>query len=152
MQRELAGLPVHFLGNCDDAQLVPLYSSSDLFVFPSRTDTLGQVVMEAQACGLPTIVSNEGGPKESIEDNVTGLVLASNDAARWCAAIDELLSDDARRARMARATVTRTNRFSLDTTLDAFWQAHATAVRNTSTHPNVAHELPHVGRSVPAAG
>ncbi|HEV7299455.1 MAG TPA: glycosyltransferase [Tepidisphaeraceae bacterium] len=145
MKQELIGLPVRFLGSCDDAKLVPLYSSADLFIFPSRTDTLGQVVMEAQACGLPTIVSNEGGPKESIEDGVTGVVVASDDANRWCQTIDELLTDDARRSRMARATVARTNRFSLDTTLDAFWAAHATAVSNCASHPDVAHDLPHVG-------
>ena len=80
MKAALAGLPAYFLGYRNDGQLAPLYAGSDLFVFPSRTDTLGQVVMEAQACGLPAIVSNEGGPKEIVADGVTGLVLPGNDA------------------------------------------------------------------------
>ena len=49
--------------------------------------------MEAQACGLPAIVSNEGGPKETVADGVTGLVLPHNDPNRWCHTIDELLND-----------------------------------------------------------
>jgi glycosyltransferase involved in cell wall biosynthesis len=150
MRQKLSGLPVYFLGNLDDQQLVPLYSSADLFVFPSRTDTLGQAVMEAQACGLPAIVSNEGGPKETVEDDVTGVVLASDDAGRWSHEIDALLVDDTRRTRMARAAATRSTRFSLETTLDVFWQAHVDAVTNNAKHPDVAHDLPHVTRTVGA--
>jgi glycosyltransferase involved in cell wall biosynthesis len=147
MKRELAGLPATFLGFCNDKQLVPLYSAADLFVFPSRTDTLGQVVMEAQACGLPVIVSNEGGPKESIDDGYSGVVMSSDDATRWCATIDELLSDDSRRQSMSRAAVNRASRFSLDATLDAFWTVHERAVtRAANAHPDVASDLPHAAR------
>jgi hypothetical protein len=105
MRQALSGLPAYFLGYQGDAQLAPLYASSDLFVFPSRTDTLGQVVMEAQASGLPALVSNEGGPKEVVDDNVTGVTLATADAPRWVAAIDDLLNDEPRRLRLSRARV-----------------------------------------------
>ena len=47
MKKRLAHLPAYFLGPQDDESLSRLYASSDLLVFPSRTDTLGQVVMEA---------------------------------------------------------------------------------------------------------
>ena len=83
LKETLAGLPAYFLGCQVDAQLATLYASSDLLVFPSRTDTLGQVVMEAQASGLPALVSNEGGPAEIVQDQVTGLVLPANTAAAW---------------------------------------------------------------------
>jgi glycosyltransferase involved in cell wall biosynthesis len=74
MKKKLAGTPAYFLGFQSDKQLGPLYAGSDLFVFPSRTDTLGQDVMEAQASGMPVLVSNECGPKEKMEDTVTGLM------------------------------------------------------------------------------
>jgi len=90
-------LPAYFLGQRGDDELAELYGSCDLLVFPSRTDTLGQAVMEAQACGLPALVSNEGGPKETVEHNTTGLVLASDDSIEWAAAIDDLLNDEPRR-------------------------------------------------------
>ena len=50
----------------------------DLFVFPSRTDTFGNVVLEALSSGVPTIVTNEGGPKFLVHSGVTGFV-AEND-------------------------------------------------------------------------
>src|SRR5690606_11436555 len=83
MRKQLLGHPAYFLGYQNDAQLGPLYCGADLFVFPSRTDTLGQVVMEAQASGLPVLVSDAGGPKEMIEDQATGLVIPGNDPNRW---------------------------------------------------------------------
>jgi glycosyltransferase involved in cell wall biosynthesis len=127
MRQALAGLPAYFLGYQNDAQLAPLYAGADLFVFPSRTDTLGQVVMEAQACGLPALVANEGGPKEVVADGVSGLVLTGTDPARWSQAINDLLDDAPRRQRMGRAAAQRGERFSLSRTFDAFWGEHARA-------------------------
>jgi glycosyltransferase involved in cell wall biosynthesis len=48
-------------------------------VFPSTTDTFGNVVLEAQACGLPVVVADKGGPRELMLDGVTGLVVKSDD-------------------------------------------------------------------------
>lgn len=128
MRRRLEGLPAYFLGFQDDRRLAPLYASADLFVFPSRTDTLGQVVMEAQVSGLPALVSHEGGPKEIVADGTSGLVLPGNDPSRWSQAIHELLEDEPRLQRMARAAAQRAERFSLERTFDAFWEGHAAAV------------------------
>jgi glycosyltransferase involved in cell wall biosynthesis len=128
LRAKLAGLPAYFLGYQDDRRLAPLYASSDLLVFPSRTDTLGQVVMEAQVSGLPALVAPEGGPKEIVADGVTGLVLPGAEPARWAAVIGELLDDAPRRQRMSRAASQRAERFSLSRTFGAFWAAHAVAV------------------------
>ncbi len=128
MKKDLAGLPVYFLGCINDAALAPLYASADLFLFPSRTDTLGQVVMEAQASGLPAMVSNEGGPKETVEDNVTGLVLPATHPTVWSNAIHQLLNDEPLRRRMATAAPLRMARYSFAKSFDAFWAAHVAAV------------------------
>ena len=128
MKSRLAGRPAYFLGYQDDRRLPALYASADLFVFPSRTDTLGQAVMEAQVSGLPALVSHEGGPKEVVADGSTGLVLPGTDAARWAAAACELLDDEPRRRSMSRAAAARAERFSLARTFDAFWSAHTAAV------------------------
>jgi glycosyltransferase involved in cell wall biosynthesis len=128
MKQALSGCPAYFLGFQTDAELAPLYASSDIFAFPSRTDTLGQVVMEAQASGLPVLVSDEGGPKETIDDELTGLVIPARDAKRWYLAMDELLSDEPRRLRMARTAPQRMSRSSLANTFESFWADHVAVV------------------------
>jgi glycosyltransferase involved in cell wall biosynthesis len=128
MKQQLSALPAYFIGHQNDEQLASLYCSSALFVFPSRTDTLGQVVMEAQACGLAALVSNEGGPKETVDHNVTGLVLTNNSAATWCAAIQELLNDPPRRQRMATAAAEKMKRHSVADSFESFWQQHLAVV------------------------
>lgn len=89
---ELRGLTrnidgIRFLGRIPNRDLPALYSSADLFLFPSDTDTFGMSVLEAQACGLPAVVSSIGGPKEIIEDGVTGFVARSCDRADWISKI-----------------------------------------------------------------
>ena len=128
MRSRLANLPVYLLGYQRDEALARLYASADLFVFPSRTDTLGQAVMEAQVSGLPALVSQEGGPKEIVADGTTGLVLPGNDPARWVQELVNLLEDFPRRQRMARAAAQRAERFSLGRTFETFWAAHAATI------------------------
>lgn len=136
MRRECQKLPVRFLGYQDDRELGALYASADLFVFPSRTDTLGQVVMEAQASGLPVLVSNEGGPKEQVGDGTTGRVIWNDDPAAWATAIGALLDDELTRLRMARAAPQRIGRSSLTRTFEGFWGDHLAAVApNAETAP-----------------
>lgn len=75
MEERLAGFPAFFTGFLSGKELARGYASADLFVFPSATDTFGNVVLEAQASGLPVIVSDEGGPKELMTDGETGIVV-----------------------------------------------------------------------------
>jgi len=72
-----------FTGKKEREILPNFYSASDLFVFPSKTDTFGMVVVEAQACGLPVLVSNEGGPQEVIKDGETGFILRECTVDYW---------------------------------------------------------------------
>lgn len=64
-----------FTGYLYGEDLARVYASADLFVFPSLTDTFGNVVLEAHASGLPAIVSDEGGPQEIVESHGSGLVV-----------------------------------------------------------------------------
>jgi glycosyltransferase involved in cell wall biosynthesis len=73
-----------------------------VFVFPSRTDTAGNVVLEAQAAGLPVIVSDEGGPREHMRPDVTGVVCGVAPEA-WTGAAARLLTDTAARRAMGAA-------------------------------------------------
>jgi glycosyltransferase involved in cell wall biosynthesis len=63
-----------FLGWLEGAALATAYASADMFCFASETDTFGQVVLEAQASGLPVLAVDAGGPRELIADGVDGLL------------------------------------------------------------------------------
>ncbi|MBM3264207.1 MAG: glycosyltransferase [candidate division Zixibacteria bacterium] len=103
LQRQFNGYPVYFTGYLDGEKLASVYASSDLFVFPSTTDTSGNVVLEAQASGLPVIVSGQGGPKENMVEDHTGLVVEAINPESFSHAIRTLLDDPTRRAQMGRA-------------------------------------------------
>jgi glycosyltransferase involved in cell wall biosynthesis len=81
---------VHFLGRLKRHDLPLMFSASDLFLFPSTTDTFGMAVMEAQACGLPAIVSDVGGPKEIIRNGTTGFVVRAGNREEWLDKIEEV--------------------------------------------------------------
>jgi glycosyltransferase involved in cell wall biosynthesis len=81
LEKKLHGYPVLFTGFLHGEELATIYASSDVFVFPSTTDTFGNVVLEAQASGIPVIVSDEGGPKELMVPGETGFVVKANDRA-----------------------------------------------------------------------
>jgi len=82
---------IKFFGRLPREELPELYCAADLLVFPSTTDTFGMAVLEAQACGLPAIVSNIGGPKEIVIHQETGMVLPANYLEAWTLAISKLL-------------------------------------------------------------
>ena len=79
MEQALQGAPCHFTGYLHGKALAEAYASCDLFVFPSTTDTFGNVVLEAQASGLPVVVTELGGPSENVIDGETALIVKGND-------------------------------------------------------------------------
>ncbi|MDD2539738.1 MAG: glycosyltransferase [Desulfuromonadaceae bacterium] len=100
MEASLKGYPALFTGYLAGEQLQQGYASADLFVFPSATDTFGNVVLEAQASGLPVIVSDQGGPRELMIDGETGLVFHAGSTSELVTAIRFMISDPERMARM----------------------------------------------------
>ncbi len=79
MKNMLANSPAIFTGYMQGKELSSIYASSHVFVFPSTTDTFGNVVLEAQASGLPVITTDKGGPQENILPDRTGFVVKAND-------------------------------------------------------------------------
>lgn len=113
-----------FTGFRHGSELAALYASSHLFVFPSTTDTLGQVVMEAQASGLPVLVSNLGGPRDVVGHDRTGLVLPADNLPAWLDALVTLALNHNRRTEMSRAAHLAMQPFDMHTSFDHFWSVH----------------------------
>ena len=98
--RERLGEHATFLGWLDGDDLARAYASADVFLFASRTDTFGQVLLEAQASGLPVVAVAEGGPCSIVRSGVTGL-LRGPDADELASAVCELAGSPALRERLA---------------------------------------------------
>ena len=73
--------PIAFTGMLEGEELARAYASGDCMVFPSTTDTFGNVVLEAQASGLPVIVTDQGGPAEIVRRHDSGIVVDLGAAA-----------------------------------------------------------------------
>ncbi len=89
-----------FTGYLTGKELAVAYASADIFVFPSTTDTFGNVIIEAQSSGVPVVVSDSGGPKELVEDKANGLITKSRDVDDFTRAVRALVTDPALRERM----------------------------------------------------
>ena len=100
--RERLGEHATFLGWLAGDDLARAYASADIFLFASRTDTFGQVLLEAQASGLPVVAVGEGGPRELVRHGATGLLCAA-DAPALADAVTTLAADPAQRRRLAKA-------------------------------------------------
>src|SRR6266849_9022315 len=92
-----------FTGYLRGTELATAYASADIFVFPSTTDTFGNVILEAQASGLPVVVSDSGGPKELVADKANGLITRSHDVEDFTRAIRTLVTNRALRERMGES-------------------------------------------------
>ena len=82
-------------------QLAEAYADLDAFVFPSHTDTFGNVILEALAAGVPAVVTADGGPKFIVEHEISGFV-AKNDS-EFIECVDKLRKDPGRLAQMRTA-------------------------------------------------
>lgn len=100
-----------FPGHQDGEALARWFASGDVFVFPSTTETFGNVVLEAQASGLPAVVVDRGGPPDLVRPGETGFVARANDPADLADHVERLLRDAGQRRRMgARARAAASER------------------------------------------
>ncbi len=80
-----ANLPnARFTGVLRGEELAREFANMDLFVFPSTTDTFGNVILEAMASGVPAVVTSEGGPKFLVQSGVTGYVASDFSSFKRC--------------------------------------------------------------------
>ena len=115
------------LGVLRNEQLAEAYANMDAFVFPSKTDTFGNVVLEAMASGAPCVVTDQGGPKFIIEEGVSGFA-ASTDA-EFIQRVAELMLKPDLRAEMALAARRQACRASWDRVFEDVYAGYDFALR-----------------------
>ncbi|EKO41048.1 MAG: glycosyltransferase [Solidesulfovibrio magneticus str. Maddingley MBC34] len=127
LRAQLSGTPTVFTGYREGEELAGLFAACDLFVFPSATDTFGNVVLEAQASGLPIIVTNQGGPMENIVPGETGVVVPAGDAEALHAAMAGLLADPELMRAMGRAGRDYAEKRTIDQAFEDYWKMYEDA-------------------------
>jgi glycosyltransferase involved in cell wall biosynthesis len=114
-----------FLGHQSGEALSAAYASSDLFVFPSTTETFGLVTLEAMASGLVPIAADAGGASELIEHGVSGLLFPPRDADAFAREIASLMDDPDRRRSIAANAIERSKGYAWDAVLGRLFAEYA---------------------------
>ncbi len=114
-----------FAGVLRGPALAEAYANMDLLLFPSHTDTFGNVVLEALASGVPAIVTPDGGPKYIVRDRETGVIVPDQGFSR---AIADLAHDPSRLARMRLAARAYAATCTWDAVFEAVYRAYATVL------------------------
>ena len=142
MQQELAGLPVTFTGYLAGEALATAYASSDVFAFPSRTETFGQVVLEAMASGLPVVGLIAEGVCDLVENEQTGLLVPDahiqedEQIVRYRTQLESLIQDPQKRQEMSNAALIEAQHRSWYEAMECLVRGYQEVVE--STRPQVA--------------
>jgi glycosyltransferase involved in cell wall biosynthesis len=124
LEKLFHGTRTFFAGYLQGAQLASAFASSDLFVLPSRTETLGLVLLEAMAAGCPAVAARAGGIPDLIEHEVSGFLF--DEVHEGVAAAQLLLRDTERRESVRRHARLESEKWS--------WAAATDQLRNFYTH------------------
>jgi glycosyltransferase involved in cell wall biosynthesis len=105
LEAHFADTPTNFVGYLAGENLASAYASADAFIFPSRTETLGLVLLEAMAAGCPVVAANSGGIPDIVTDGVNGYLFDPKDETGAITATQRLLAASAERELMRRNAV-----------------------------------------------
>ncbi|MEO6053975.1 MAG: glycosyltransferase family 1 protein, partial [Chthoniobacterales bacterium] len=112
-----------FTGSLSGLDLATAYASADFFVFPSATDTFGNVVIEAQAAGIPVIVTHIGGPRDLVLEGEDGFITRAADVNGLVKAIEKLHADTEMRKRFGQAARKKVESRNWSSAFEQFWTA-----------------------------
>ena len=92
LESHFSGTKTHFVGYLHGLELASAFASADAFVFPSRTETLGLVLLEAMAAGCPVVAARSGGIPDIVTDGVNGYLFEPKDSQGLIEATKRLLA------------------------------------------------------------
>lgn len=103
-----------FTGFLKGEDLAKAYASSDIFFFPSDTETFGNVTLEAMASGLPAVVANATGSKSLVDHGKNGFRASVERSDKFFTLIEKLIVDPELRERMAKASLEKSKKYIWD--------------------------------------
>ncbi len=112
LEKHFAGTPTHFVGYLTGKQLGSAFASCDAFIFPSRTETLGLVLLEAMAAGCPVVAARSGGIPDIVTDGVNGYLFDPTDEQGAIAATVRLLQQQEERETLRQNARAEAERWS----------------------------------------
>ncbi len=130
LEQHFAGTSTHFVGYLQGRELATAFASADAFVFPSRTETLGLVLLEAMAAGCPVVAARSGGIPDIVQDGVNGYLFDPTDENGAIVATKRLLSNAEEREMLRRNARREAERWSWEAAtrqLRSYYQSVTTA-------------------------
>jgi glycosyltransferase involved in cell wall biosynthesis len=118
-----------FAGFLHGEDLARAYASSDIFFFPSESETFGNVTLEAMASGLPAVNAIASGSNSLVVEGETGHLVSARDEAGLAEKLETLVRDENLRRRMGEAARSRALGFSWDTILSGLIDSYRTVLR-----------------------
>lgn len=146
LERHFRGTAAYFAGYLRGEPLAAAYASADLFVMPSKTETLGLVLMEAMAAGCPVVACRAGGIPDAVEDGVTGFLFEPSDPRGLVRRVVYALEHADERARVSKQARAEVERYSWQESTDQLRGYYTQAVehprpkaeRKPGTKPGIA--------------
>jgi glycosyltransferase involved in cell wall biosynthesis len=112
LERHFAGTPTYFVGYLEGEKLAAAYAVADAFIFPSRTETLGLVLLEAMAAGCPVIAARSGGIPDIVTDGQNGYLFDPHQAQSSIDATQKLFANPAIDRQLRQNARTEAERWS----------------------------------------
>jgi glycosyltransferase involved in cell wall biosynthesis len=134
------GVSAHFLGFTAMPDLQQWYAASDVFLFPSSTETFGNVVLEAMACGTPVVCADTGGVTDTVRHEWNGLCCEQGNADAFSDALEQLYRDEGMRSRFIARGLAHSLRQSWETIFDDL----LAKLQTTAIQPDVRSSIRHI--------
>eukprot|EP00534_Pseudo-nitzschia_fraudulenta_P004724 CAMPEP_0201132472 /NCGR_PEP_ID=MMETSP0850-20130426/45882_1 /ASSEMBLY_ACC=CAM_ASM_000622 /TAXON_ID=183588 /ORGANISM="Pseudo-nitzschia fraudulenta, Strain WWA7" /LENGTH=230 /DNA_ID=CAMNT_0047402819 /DNA_START=599 /DNA_END=1291 /DNA_ORIENTATION=+ len=125
------GTPTVFLGRLDGLELSQAFASGDVFCMPSDSETLGFVVLESMASGVPCLAARAGGPIDLIENGSTGYLVPTGDVVAFVDRLEEIREDPDLHRKLSVRGREETERWSWHASMDEIReQAYPECIEN----------------------
>lgn len=138
LEKHFDGTATHFVGYLAGKELASAYASADAFVFPSRTETLGLVLLEAMAAGCPVVAARSGGIPDIVEDGVNGFLFDPSDEGGAIAATQRLLSHQEERETLRQNARREAERWGWAAATRQLQKYYRSVVASTQSLPSAA--------------